>query len=46
MLVLCSDKVELTGLVTELGKVGVDIRLAHPLELKGTNWRKWSEWKE
>ena len=27
MLVLCSDRVEVAGLVTDLGKVGVDIRV-------------------
>ena len=35
MLVLCSDRVELTGLVTELGKLGVDIRLATPAGTEG-----------
>ena len=37
MLVLCSDRAERAGLVTELGKVSVDIRL---ITTTGTEWNK------
>ena len=37
MQVLCSDRAELAGLVTELGKASEDIRLATPTE---TEWNK------